>query len=93
MESRKAVLVSRLPTVSFFFFFFALSHLSTTHQPINKTGIWHDCDFYLHSVVLEAAKGNLMLIHPPSRAGHKATSSYSTLRPLHPTKKYLHVTT
>jgi hypothetical protein len=44
------------PNTFFFFFFFAMFHYSTTHQPISKTGIWHDCDFYLHSAVLEAAK-------------------------------------
>ncbi len=67
-----------------FYFIIAMFHLSTTHQSINKTRIWHNCDFYLHNAQLEAAKSNLMLIHPPSRAGHKATSSYSTLRPLFP---------
>ncbi len=52
-----------------------MSHLSTTHQPISKTGIWHDCDFYLHSVVLEAAKGNLMLI-PPSLKGRTQSNQF-----------------
>ncbi len=39
-------------------FFLCFTYLPV-NQPIDKTGIWHDCDFYLHSAALEAAKGNL----------------------------------
>jgi hypothetical protein len=33
----------------FMFIFLPLFHLSTNNQPINKTRMWHNCDFYLHN--------------------------------------------
>ena len=66
------------------FFFYYVSLFYHLTSLLIRQGYGMTVTFTCTVLCWKRQKGSLMLIHPPSRAGHKATSSYSTLRPLFP---------